>query len=411
MVLLAAPYPACAQDPAPEIAVRRIDPAVLDVLQRVPVQDGGRIKPLDTYARFLLLRLHGRRSLRIEVAGQPVTLNATEWLATTLIYPEWAVHYPTFNIDNSDVVVAIGADPHAKRRDRYSFAELYPARDRLMELATQYNAIGQKERSPHQTMVLNLAANFADFESLLQAFSFAREQIAVDPAQFLGIAPEVGDLRLSAYLRLLPAIRAQMAQATGRNAADKVAAMTAQIGTVQQAMETATFLALIPPADAAQPAWLSPGEVMHRAFMSGAESVPEFKYLPLLEDVVDTRESPPAFQRSVATLARALEAACTARGEYSKVGLEVRFYRMNPLFWALFGFLLSFLFMAFEWLAPLTKNRMTAGVRIAARLALAGATIALLAAITLRCMIRGRPPVSTLYETILFITEIGRAHV
>ena len=38
----------------------------LGALAKVAVQDGGRVKPLDTYASFLLLRLNGKRSYRMD---------------------------------------------------------------------------------------------------------------------------------------------------------------------------------------------------------------------------------------------------------------------------------------------------------------------------------------------------------
>ena len=36
----------------------------IDVFARLPVQEGGRIKPLSTYANFTLLALNGMRSVR-----------------------------------------------------------------------------------------------------------------------------------------------------------------------------------------------------------------------------------------------------------------------------------------------------------------------------------------------------------
>ncbi|RYD41093.1 MAG: hypothetical protein EOP85_13225, partial [Verrucomicrobiaceae bacterium] len=39
---------------------------VLEVAETIPVQNGGRIKPLSTYAGFTMLGLHGARSMKIE---------------------------------------------------------------------------------------------------------------------------------------------------------------------------------------------------------------------------------------------------------------------------------------------------------------------------------------------------------
>jgi len=63
---------------------------------------------------------------------------------------------------------------------------------------------------------------------------------------------------------------------------------------------------------------------------------------------------------------------------------------------------LSFLFIAVSWMFPRNKwiHRLTPiGVLVPTALLIVG--------ITLRCIIRERPPVSTLYETILFITAVS----
>ena len=65
-------------------------------------------------------------------------------------------------------------------------------------------------------------------------------------------------------------------------------------------------------------------------------------------------------------------------------------------------YILGFVLSALLWLAPRNKWLYRAAVAAAAV-----ATALLVAAIVLRCMIRGRPPVSTLYETLLFVTAVG----
>ena len=48
-----------------------------------PIQDNGRIKPLDTYARNQLLSIHGRRSLKPQAFTEHLTnesKEAVDWL-------------------------------------------------------------------------------------------------------------------------------------------------------------------------------------------------------------------------------------------------------------------------------------------------------------------------------------------
>ncbi len=53
----------------------------------VPIQDGGRVKPLDTYARFSLLSLSGRTVLRTDEGDKLPALN---WLLECLLDPATA---------------------------------------------------------------------------------------------------------------------------------------------------------------------------------------------------------------------------------------------------------------------------------------------------------------------------------
>ena len=110
--------------------------------------------------------------------------------------------------------------------------------------------------------------------------------------------------------------------------------------------------------------------------------------------------------------------SATARGEYRKIGLEVSFYRRQLFTWSLAGFVLGFIFIALSWLRVEKVGNETfrhAGmmsryVRVVSSIAymlIAASTAALVSGIVVRCIIRGRPPVSTLYETILFITAVS----
>jgi ABC-type transport system involved in cytochrome c biogenesis permease subunit len=65
-------------------------------------------------------------------------------------------------------------------------------------------------------------------------------------------------------------------------------------------------------------------------------------------------------------------------------------------------FVLAFLLAACTWLMPRSR-----WLYVATSVSVLVPTLLLIGAITLRCLIRGRPPVSTLYETLLFVTAVG----
>ena len=66
------------------------DAPALRAFGRIPVLQGGRVKPLDTIARSSLLMIRGKQTLELE--GR--RLGASEWLLETMASPERANNYP-----------------------------------------------------------------------------------------------------------------------------------------------------------------------------------------------------------------------------------------------------------------------------------------------------------------------------
>lgn len=158
-------------------------------------------------------------------------------------------------------------------------------------------------------------------------------------------------------------------------------------------------LALFPP-DKEHSEWLTPAEI------AGATEPPDGvqRAQESFDALVATNGEMSAFERELTSFHTAVVGAATERGEYAKLELERTYYKADLLTWSLTLFVLGFLAMSVLWMRP--KNRaLYAGTWLLA----SGGTLALAAAITLRCIIRGRPPVSTLYETVIFVTFAGCA--
>ena len=70
--------------------------------RNIPVQDGGRIKPLDTYARNQLLAFYGKRAIKHE------DVSAIDWIFDLAIYPFEGETQRIFNIRNPEIVGSLG---------------------------------------------------------------------------------------------------------------------------------------------------------------------------------------------------------------------------------------------------------------------------------------------------------------
>jgi len=365
-------------------------PRLVERFESLPVQDGGRVKPLSTYASFTLLRLHGRRSLRLADGRR---LSATEWLLDALLRSEHAARYPTFLVQDEAVVRALGLAPDRSKRDRWSYVELSDGVPRLFELAHEYARIESGERSRIEGQIVDLAGNVDTFLGLVRWFDFARYGVVVDD-------PELADLFPGRELASLGSILARAPELAGaRHAAgSEVLDAAAEIASASHA------LALVPPGRTADEAWWSPADLAAAAHAGRSLPDAHLAIVRDLEGLWEARDELDALVPLAGELARATRALAGARGELRSVDLERAYYRLDPVGWSLRGFGCAFLFVALTWLRP--RGRWSH------RLAWSAATFATLSlgvAIVLRCLIRSRPPVSTLYETVLFVTATGAA--
>ncbi len=398
---------------APQSSARRNapwTPQQIALAESLPVQDGGRIKPLGTLAGFTLLRMHGKRSIKTPDAEK---LAPVAWFLDVLFYPEQAADYPTFLVEDSDAITAIGLPIDGKKkRDWYSFNELHRGHETLAQLANDYSRIEEKQRTSIQNQVVMLAVNLRDYSDLAAQAAFARASVALPAcdalAQLFPNRTEARFSELTAKMPELATLQEKIADDPARTAdqaalRDVLMAMSELIGSSQA-------LAFLPPSGSveAQPEWLSPFAVVMQAFETGKVDAEHVAMLAGVEGMAsalqdtDAQHASLEFTRNLSALSTRAQALSTARGEYEKVGLEVSYYKADLLYWALVIFVFAFLGVALTWLMPKSS------VLYVATAALTAAPIALvIAAIVMRCMIRGRPPVSTLYETVLFVTATG----
>ena len=375
---------------------------VVELAESLPVQDGGRVKPLHTYAGFTLLRLNGMRRL---TTPHDERLSPVEWLLDTLYFPEAAGTYPVFLVQNAEVVEAMGLSIEGKkRRDRYSLEELRPGISRLYELAREYHAIEEKDRTSLQQQVVVLASNVDVFLQLAAHMDFARRAIPIEDSEVqavFGGRSEVSFGDVVAHIREL-AVARESALRSGDEAGSRP--YSEVLMAASELTSSTETLALIPPATGAaeDAVWSTPADVFFNAFHEGGADEEHFAILLGFQELAAKRGDPEAFRAALDAQYGRIVPLAIARGDYDKVPLELTYYKAKLLSYGQVLFVLSFLLAAFMWLRP--RSRV---LYAATSLAVLVPTLMLVGAIVLRCMIRSRPPVSTLYETVLFVTAVG----
>lgn len=392
------------------------DPEVVNAFKSVPILEGGRHKPLDTHARFLLLRLHGKQSIKIENPEQPGAehpdlpgvkkLSATEWLLLSWFRPDIARKLPLFVVDNSQAVGEIDVEPKGLR-DRYSWDEINPARKKLQEKAEGYSEIERNDRTGVQSQVISLARNFFDYDATSDYLLGARTDWRaltwdVLPDEVKAGLPKEGAFSYWDMADVLGKfIREKGPNALPPGVGDKL--LTEMIDKVVRPGMT---LAIVPPVDRNETAWIKIGDlitsVMRDPEVPQAEVAVGKDRDALVGAAAAGKE---AFTAAVLKWTGEIRSAADARGELKHVDREVNYYKRDYFTNALVLFLLGFLIATVGLVAPQTKF-----ARIAGRIAMVPLVVAMAYTtwgIVERCIINERPPVATLYETILFITAVS----
>ena len=135
-------------------------PSPVERFGRLPVLNGGRVKPMDSLARNSLLLLSGKQTLR--VAGRPVP--ATQWLLDTLFRPETADGYPVFEINDPDVLGLLGIQQGPQRR--YAFKDLAPHLEAIETQARHAEGVRSEDRSRFQASVEALQGKLILYQKL-----------------------------------------------------------------------------------------------------------------------------------------------------------------------------------------------------------------------------------------------------
>ena len=438
MALIAGAFaPAASASPMPQRQVQRVeidnprqkpwpDEAVA-AFGRIPVQDRGRVKPLSTFAGFRMLNLNGTRTYRVPVGfGLPTSkdeagddhvekLDPVRWMLDVCLFPEQARHYEIFMVNDKAVLDAIGFSMNGrKRRDRYSFAQLQP---HLRNLETQYQiAFAKRDRGekldPVESQTIALRNGIIQYDLLESTLATLQTSIGVEPSErLLELFPEgAGNqpLPLGLVLSRWPVVVEWMKAAGPANQAEVLQEFSALEQTINVAWANRAYaVAMIPPVDAEVEAWRNPGELIDHTMgedvLVGEE---EYALLDLLAGIWMARGSVDKATPAIVKAQAALEQAAAARGEFKKASLEHTYYKGDFFYRALLCFVFAFVLAAVSWMTARTSG-LNKGLNFGVWALSSVGLVFAVSGVTIRCVLMNRPPVATLYETILFITSVA----
>lgn len=355
--------------------VTRPDVEGLAEFARLPVLEGGRVKPLDTVARTSLMILHGRQTLRLPGEG---SLPPHRWLAEVLFNAPLADSRPVFAINNPEVLALFGFERQGRKY--FSFAELEPSLaliDAQGEIAATEEAA---RRTPYQTAALNLRNGL---------YLYQRLKNSLRPAGSSDFSSEIADFAMVVPVGAPALLAKRQGKPYDHAACDDFLAFAKRYGGMA---ETALLLP-VPTPKGEGSGWLPVGEALMRTVAEG--KVPETVVLYAGAGDAWRRGDAAAFGKAAGELTALL--ASKAASASRQAAFEELFNRIDPFYQAMGLYVLAFLILCAFWL------RDDGALRSGALAVLAVGLLFHTFGLGARMLIQGRPPVTNLYSSAVFI--------
>ncbi len=340
----------------------------------LPVVSNGRVQPLDSLARNNLLAIHGTQTVPGDGApGTPV-----EWLAELAFKPALADTRKIFLLHHDDILGLVNLTRTEGHDDKhFSFDQLQPAFPALQREAARIEKIDAQARSTYEKALMRLTRNLFSYNQLKHALALPKKE---------NMEKEFG--------LFLEKVTAALAAADNK----EVPPDRALIGDASARMREML-------------AWVPLSEVFTTPSGKGDEG---WRKLPdAVIDSADTGKLHPA-ALAYARLGDSYRAGDdktfnTAVSDYrkwlsenrsdasGKSSAETLFNRIAPFYQSMALYVAAFLCAAFSWL------RAGSSARVAAfRILLLGFAVHTAGLIT-RMALEGRPPVTNLYSSAIFI--------
>jgi cytochrome c-type biogenesis protein CcsB len=370
----------------------------LDSFGHLPVLLNGRIKPLDTVARTTLLSMQDRQRVR---TADDQDISPIEWMLDAAFRPQRADTYRTFKIDNPDLLTLVGKTEEnlkieytssAKRvlailgflpskYRRFSYQEISPFLQELERQAQLAQAVDAQGRNPFQKAVLNLYGSLISYQQV--KYSFVLPDSSDWLAELKDFAAEVPK-----------GIEAVRAKQQGKPHDEAVAQH--MIDAVKRFELLSRFGSLypVPPPQGDDPQhWRKVGEALLDTFQNGELNTSAQAYASM--GAAWRAEKPDLFNQTLERYRAHLYGSVGER--LGKVNTEVLFNTSEPFYKSMQVFAVAFALAIASWFFwPVAMGRAAYAVMLAA-------FIVTTAGIVTRMWLEGRPPVTNLYSSALFI--------
>jgi ABC-type transport system involved in cytochrome c biogenesis permease subunit len=381
---------------APAMAQEKTAPLDYSTFREIPVLHEGRVKPMDSFARAAIGTLAGKDSLP--------GMSPSSWLAETLFDPANAIDRPVFRILRP-------AQLNLPLQDGklYSYVQLANSLKGKGELIAKLSTKEEKDWSADQRELMDLYQKSVLFTQLLRSFSGILP-LAIELPETLQkdwkIKAENAPRTLNDFRKFIPRVESRLKKIIAAKGDDlsrytddekDIAAIGWQLELLETAGQQNVFFRIVPPQWEGDE-WLSPWALTQ----SGKGSPDAATYMDQWAMMAQAWQAHDAAGWNDAT--RIAQTHVMAMKSLTipawKINLEIFYSGLHPMGTAMLCYLFAFIAL----IGATFRHRNT--LMRAAFTAIILGTLTHAIGIALRIIILDRPPVGTLYESILFVSLV-----
>ena len=364
--------------------------------KNIPIQEGGRIKPLDTYARNQTLAFYGKRKINHE------DLSAIDWILDLVIFPEKGLEQKIFNIRNPDIVNALGLE-WTNNFHKYSYSEIFPGVQDQLPLIRNIFEKKDEDRDLFENQLIEIYQNVMKYREIASSLSCLLPMFTVyDPGTAKKLHLQPGQFTSYAHIMShrgsLLDVSQNILTKPEESWTDSEREVALLLYSLQQTStdDFAKALKIIPPEkDDSTGLWISPWELLDGRVIEPHQD----KILKSMEAYLVAR-----YEKNSVAMTSALESYKTGivsspaeRINFSILEKEIWVNKANLFTVSLIFYLLGVILLGVSWMVqPTLLKNIAYGTMVSG-------FILHTYGIYLRMVIMSRPPISTLYETVIFV--------
>ena len=366
----------------------------------IPVLESGRIKPLESFARNQLILFHGKDYISKRHSHNGEKIEAIDWLINLLMNPNEGLNQNIFFISNwsnsPEVEISLGLD--GRDSHRYSFFEVVEGFRENQILLDGLKSKPKSEYTNVEKQIIDLYNKVVLFDQLAHSFKCITPEIEIKNTDIITSLNLKGPTKVSYSffvnnISLFSPLMAELLEISPENWNDKqkeLNKIAMELQTLSQ-YDYATSLKVVP-ADSSGVEWLSPWQVMD----INSVTLKQARLIFQLEQFINQYIQMEYNDNQISNYYNILK-TFDEEINYSNLSREIYNNKINFFSKSLILYILAFIFLGISWMY---KKSIFRKISIASILF---GFILHVVGIIYRMIIMQRPPVSTLYESIIFV--------